>query len=183
MRGSFLGIALLGLGLAPALPAQGEPAPPAEAWSPVRVFIGSWTGTGADKEKVTRQVASSTDNRRLVVLERAGDEVASWGEIAYDASRHNLVLQPREGGPELVLQTFEAPAPTPSRLVFASSEEGKQAARVTYEFAGWNEFVERLEERGADGRFTVTRETRFKRGNSKLALKTPAGAGERTAGR
>ena len=185
MRASIRALALLGLalGLVPAGPALSEPVSPAEAWRPVRVFIGSWTGnTGTAKEKVTRQFASSNDNRRLVVLERNGEDVASWGEIAYDADLHNLVLLPREGAPELVLQRFETPN-LPERLVFESAPDGSRAARLTYEFKDWNEFVERLEERGSDGRYTVTRETRFKRGNTKLALKPSADAPERTAGR
>ena len=187
MRASLFGIALLALGFAlagaPVAPAQADPAPPAEAWTPVRVFIGSWSGTaGSGKEKVTRQVASSNDNRRLVVLERNRDEIASWGEIAYDAGRHNLVLLPREGAPELVLEPAD-PARAPGRLVFASAENAAHGARVSYEFTGWTEFVERHEERTADGTFAVTRETRFKRGNAKLALKPSADAQERTAGR
>src|SRR5262245_51272512 len=168
MRGSFFGLGLLALGLAVALPVQGDPAPPAEAWSPVRVFIGSWTGTtDAEGGKLTRQVASSEDNRRLVVLERAGDDVASWGEIAYDADRHNLVLLPREGDPELVLLPFD-PARAPGQLVFASATDGPKATRLTYEFKGWNEYVERVEKRGADGKFWMASEKRFKRGTDRL---------------
>ena len=52
------------------------------------------------------------------------------------------------------------------RIVFAGG-----GTRLRYEVVGWNELVERLEVAGADGRLALARETRFKRGSSKLALK------------
>ena len=187
MRGSFFpggpGALLFAalFALAPAAPAvAGEAAAPAEAWSPLRVFIGSWSGSST-AGKVTRQFESSSDNRHLVVLEKAGKaEVAPWGDIAWDAARQALVLDPAADGTELVLQ----PADASGKVVFASSKDGAGATRLSYEVVGWNELVERLEVAGADGKLALARETRFKRGSSKLALK-PGTAGEagRTATR
>jgi len=189
MRGTFSMIAALALAIAAAPAAAGEAAPAAETWQPVRVFIGSWSGArtaGGSEGKVVRQVESSTDNRQLVVLERArGSDAASWGAIAFDPARQALVLRPYgEAGiaaSELVLEA--ADPPNGSRLVFVTPPGSPHPTRLTYELTGWNEFVERLEEGKDGGSFALVSETRFKRGNARLALKAGRDATDRTAKR
>jgi len=188
MRGMFSMIVALALAFA-AVPAAAAEAPPAaETWQPVQVFIGSWSGArtaGGSEEKVVRQVESSTDNRQLVVLERPnGSDAASWGAIAFDDARQALVLRPYgEAGiaaSELVLEKVD---PNANRLVFTTPAGSPRPTRLTYELAGWNEYVERLEEGKDGGSFALVSETRFKRGSSRLALKAARAASDRTAKR
>jgi hypothetical protein len=161
------------LALVTALPAQAQGPSAADAWRPVRVFIGSWTGsrTGPGPAlKVARQVEAASDNRHLVVSEKAAGRAQTWGTIAFDPTRGALVLRAhgeRAGAPDLVLAPAE---PEATRLVFASPAGSARAVRITYERVSWNELVERQEEGPADGPLTLVAETRFKRGAPKFAF-------------
>jgi hypothetical protein len=155
------------LALVFAVPAHGDTAPPAEPWRPVRVFIGSWTGSRGVAEftvKVDRKYASASDRRQLVVTEKANGHPETWGAIAFDAERQTLVIRLAENGAtDLVLEPGDPGELEATRLVFATPAGSAHPARITYEQVNWNEFVERLEESKADGQFAVVSETHFKR--------------------
>jgi hypothetical protein len=157
------------LALVFALPAHGDPAPPAEPWRPVRVFIGSWTGSRGVAEftvKVDRKYASASDRRQLVVTEKTNGRSSpeTWGAIAFDAGRQALVIRLAEdSASDLVLEPGDPGELEATRLVFATPAGSAHPARITYEQVNWNEFVERLEEAKDGGQFAVVSETHFKR--------------------
>jgi hypothetical protein len=143
----------------------GSPAsPPAvdqtEAWRPMHAFIGTWKSG-----KVTRTYASAATNHHLEITESAGGhERAVWGIVSYDPALQGLVLRhfsPDGGAADLAL---DPAASTADRLVFVG-DAGAAHTRLTYERAGWNTFVERVEQAAGNDTFALVAETRFERRN------------------
>ncbi len=145
---------------------------PTEAWRPMYSFLGSWKGTGtgpAGPVQLTRSYASASTNHHIEITEavRGHSPATIWGTVSYDPRLPGLVLRrysPGEAADGAAQDlALDAAASTADRLVFASAPTGAVRTRVTYEHAGWNVFVERVERADSSGAFTVLTETRFTR--------------------
>ena len=141
---------------------------PADAWRPMRPFIGTWKGTrdGADGPvKVTRVYASATTNHHLEIREKGGGRsgAAVWGVVSFDPQRNVLVLRQFAADGTAFDVMLDLSTPTTGTLVFESSASDASRKRITYEDAGPKSFVERIERSEGGEPFTVVSETRFVR--------------------
>jgi hypothetical protein len=136
-----------------------------EAWSPMRVFVGAWAGSRSGSEgphKVVRGYEPVEGNQQLQITERNGKQSGVWGVIRFDPERQAFVLgRSLPNGEESVLVL--EPVSSETRLVFVSPEGSADRTRVSYERAGWNEFVERIEQATPGQDFVLVSEARFKR--------------------
>jgi len=148
--------------------ASADTVAPADTWRPMYSFLGTWKGTrtGTDGPvKVTRVYASATTNHHLEITESGASRASAvWGIVVFDPQRQGLVLRHFAANGSAADLAYDAQASTADKLVFASAATDSAPARITYERAGWNAFVERIELAGAGGAMTVVAETRFVRG-------------------
>ena len=152
------------LALLAASTAFADPGP--EAWSPLRPFIGSWSGLrtgGAGSQKIVRQVESGVLEAHIKILDRVRGRDEVRGVIRFDGARQGLVLRAAGAGGEILELPFDAAASNDSRLVFGSLTSGPGSTLVSYERQGWNQFVERVEHASNEGRPELVSEVRFRR--------------------
>jgi hypothetical protein len=135
-------------------------------------FLGTWKGTGtgpAGPVQLTRSYASAATNHHIEITEeiRGHSPATVWGTVNYDPRLPGLVLHRFGAGgapdAEAAGLALDAAASTADRLVFTSAPAGGVRTRVTYEHAGWNAFVERVERADSSGAYTVLAETHFTR--------------------
>jgi hypothetical protein len=159
-------VLVLALAVSVASMASAATVDPTAVWRPMYPFLGTWKGTRAGANgpvTVTRGYASSATNHHLEITETGGGRTqAAWGIVSFDPERQALVLRHLDADGSSSDLAFD-PASTADRLVFASPESSATRTRVTYERAGWNNFVERVEVAAGGGPFTVVAETRFVR--------------------
>lgn len=151
------------LAAAPAAQA-GAPATP-EAVSPMRAFVGAWSGSraGVDGTSViTRDYESAANRQQLLITERHGRRMGFWGAIRFDAERDRLVLERFSPDGRSSLLPLDPSASSETRLVFAG-EDLRGRTRITYERWSEHEFVERIEQAAPGQLLTVVAETRFRR--------------------
>jgi hypothetical protein len=158
---------ILAIALAFASGASAATVDPTEVWRPIHTFIGTWKGVRPGTEgavKVTRTYASAPTNHHIEITEKGGDRArAVWGVVSFDPQRQGLVLRhfaPDGSASDVAL---DPSASTGDQLVFASAGAEGARTRITYERAGWRNFVERIELATGSGPFTLVSETRFVR--------------------
>jgi hypothetical protein len=139
-----------------------------EAFRPMHPFIGTWKGTRGGAEapvKVTRVYASAPTNHHLEITESGGGRSPAgvWGMLSFDPQRQGLVLRHFGADGSASDLVFDPAASTDERLVFTSLESEATHTRITYERAGWKNFVERIELSTSGGPFAVVSETKFVR--------------------
>jgi len=138
----------------------------AEAWSPFRPFLGTWSGTRVDADRgprIVREYGSTANNQNIEVRERVEGKSVVWGVLSFDTERAGIVLRPLsiDGiASALVLEPKES---TESRLVFTNLESDPIRTRISYDRTGWDEFTERIERATSGQELTLVSETRFKR--------------------
>jgi hypothetical protein len=139
---------------------------PADAWAPLRIFVGTWAGERAEAKgsvKVRREYLPVLNNQHLQVSEEAkGSDAQPWGLISYDAWHHGFVLRHFSADGSALDLPYDASASTDKQLVFASAADAGKPTRVTYQVVNWNEFVERIDNPADQTAANVT-ETHFKR--------------------
>ena len=144
---------------------------PVDAWRPMHPFIGTWKGTrtGDDGQvKVTRVYESSTTNHHLEIREKLGGRsggASVWGVVSFEPQRQVLVLRQFAADGSAFDVSFDPSSSTAGPLVFESLASEGSRTRITYERAGTNSFVERIERSSGGGSFGLVSETRFTRTN------------------
>lgn len=159
MRTKFLMV----LALLAASTAVADPGP--EAWSPLRPFIGSWSGSrtaGGGAQKIVRQFESGVLEAHIKILDRVRGKDEVRGVIRFDGGRQALVLRAAGADGQILELPFDPAASSDSRLVFGSLTSSPEAL-VSYERLGWNEFVERFERASGGGTPELVSEVRFRR--------------------
>lgn len=128
-----------------------------EAWRPMHAFIGTWKSVGGEKR--TRVYASASTNHHLEITEAGpGHDRAVWGIVSYDSARRGLVLRRFVADGDALDLALDSASSTPEHLVFEGA-----GTRVTYDRAGWKNFVERVERPAGDASPALLVETRFER--------------------
>ena len=133
---------------------------PAEVWTPLRVFVGTWAAKRLDANgtvKVVRDYKPVLNNQHLQVTEDARGSAQPWGLISYDAGKQGFVLRHFATDGSAQDLAYDSAASTDKELVFASAPEAGNV-RVSYRLVSWNEFVEKIERGDA-----AATETTFKR--------------------
>jgi hypothetical protein len=153
---------ILAAALAFASGANAAAVDPTEAWRPIHAFIGTWRGVRADG-KVTRTYASAPTNHHIEITEKANGPQAVWGVVSFDPQKQGLVLRHFGADGTASDVALDPAASTADQLVFASPESETTRTRITYERAGWNNFVERIELSTGGGAYTLVSETKFVR--------------------
>lgn len=136
----------------------------AEAWRPMRPFMGSWKGTrtGSDKSvKVSRDYFPATTNHHLEIKERG----AVWGVVSFDPQKQVLVMRQFDADGTTSDVVLNPAAASSGPIVFASPESEAKRTRITYEIVSPKAFVERIERAAGNEAFAVVAETRFERKN------------------
>jgi hypothetical protein len=158
---------ILAFALALASGAGAATADPTEAWKPIHAFIGTWKGVRPAAQgavKVTRTYASAPTNHHIEITEKGGDRSrAVWGVVSFDPQRQALVLRHFAADGAASDVAHDPAATTGDQLVFASADSEGARTRITYERAGWRNFVERIELASGSGPYTLVSETRFVR--------------------
>jgi len=134
---------------------------PAEVWTPLRVFVGTWAAKRPDAKgtvKVVRDYKPVLNNQHLQVTEEARGSAQPWGLISYDAGKQGFVLRHFATDGSAQDLAYDSAASTDKELVFASAADAGQKVRVSYQLVSWNEFVEKVERGDA-----AATETTFKR--------------------
>jgi hypothetical protein len=139
----------------------------AEAWRPMRPFMGTWRGTrnGDDKPvKVTRQFASAATNRHLEITEKGSGRPGNvWGIVSFDRERQLLVLRQFGADGSTSDASFDPTAAGAGPVVFASAESEPTRTRITYQVVDAKSFVERIERAAGGEPYALVAETRFVR--------------------
>ena len=151
--------------LALALALAAAVAAPAEDWTPFHAFMGTWSGTRTGASgvvRVTRDYESIDGSRRVLVSDGPGSSPAPWALVSIDPIRGGFLLSGlgAAGFSELALSRADG-----ATLVFdtPAGEGGASVTRITDEFRGPDEFVERIEARTGGAPFTLVSETQFRR--------------------
>ncbi len=160
--------------------AQSLPAPAAEPWAPVQMFVGQWKGTATGQSgegSVVRQY-EFTLNQRFIYEKNTTtyppQEKNKKGEvhdhvsyISYDKVRKLLVMRQFHVEGFVNQYALNKEASTTTRLVFDSENfenfSNKWKARETYDLLGTDEFTETFELAPPDKPFQVYSKNHFKR--------------------
>jgi hypothetical protein len=151
-----------------------------DRWSPLRRFIGAWTGTAsgqAGEGTVTRKYSFIMSERFVQEVNtsryppqeknKAGEVHEHWGVFSYDRARKLIVL--RQFHVEGFVNTYRqaSPAEGAASLVFESEAfenfSNSWKARESYEFLSDDEFTETFELAAPGKPFQVYSRNHFKR--------------------
>lgn len=157
---------------------SGQNKPPADVWTPFKILVGKWEGSGKGKpgvSKIEREYGFVLNGKFLQVQNKStydpqpknpkGEIHEDWGMISFDKSRKQFVF--RQFHVESFVIQYHVTSANTNAIVFTSeSIENIPAgfrSRETYKILGPDEFTEVFEiaEPGKD--FEVYSEGHFKR--------------------
>jgi hypothetical protein len=146
--------------------ALAQPPPAADSWGPMRVFVGSWSGsrTGANaSRKILRTYEPVAGHPQLQILERSNGRFGVWGVISIDAVEQDFVLRHFPSTGLTAVLDLDPKSSSSTRFVFDNTDERADGLRITYDQMSADSFVERVERGRADGPLELVSEARFTR--------------------